>query len=276
MTIRIVTDSTADIPADLTKALDITVVPLSVHFGLETFKDGVDISSDQFFEKLQKTQTLPKTSQPSTGEFLEVYNRYPKDQILSIHVAQKLSGTFNSASVAAQQAGVERIAVVDSRLVSMGLGMVVIETAKKTKAGMGLREAVQYAEACIERVHCLLTLDTLEYLQKGGRIGKAQAFLGSTLGIKPVLSVKDGEVHPIERVRTRAKAIDRVLEMTSAIPKASRHFVMHSVAPQDAEMLAKRLRDSFPDKEVIIGKLGPVIGVYAGPGTVAIATLEAE
>ena len=112
MTIRIVTDSTADIPADLTKALDITVVPLSVHFGLETFKDGVDISSDQFFEKLQKTQTLPKTSQPSTGEFLEVYNRYPKDQILSIHVAQKLSGTFNSASVAAQQAGVERIAGV--------------------------------------------------------------------------------------------------------------------------------------------------------------------
>jgi len=183
---------------------------------------------------------------------------------------------MNREKVAAQQAGAERIAVVDSRLVSMGLGMVVTETAKKTKAGMGFKEASQYAEACIERVHCLLTLDTLEYLQKGGRIGKAQAFLGSTLGIRPVLSVKDGEVHPVERLRTRAKAIERVLEMTSAIPKASRYFVMHSAAQQDAEIVAKRLRDSFPGKEVGIGKLGPVIGVYAGPGTVGIATLEAE
>ncbi len=276
MAVRIVTDSTADIPSDVAKSLDITVVPLSVHFGAETFKDGLEINSDQFFEKLQRSHTLPKTSQPSVGEFLDVYNRFTGDNIVSIHVAQKLSGTLNSATVAAQQAGAERIAVVDSRLVSMGLGMVVTETAKKTKAGMGFKEASQYAEACIERVHCLLTLDTLEYLQKGGRIGKAQAFLGSTLGIRPVLSVKDGEVHPVERLRTRAKAIERVLEMTSAIPKASRYFVMHSAAQQDAEIVAKRLRDSFPGKEVGIGKLGPVIGVYAGPGTVGIATLEAE
>ncbi|MSQ31718.1 MAG: DegV family protein [Dehalococcoidia bacterium] len=276
MTVRIVTDSTADIPSDVAKSLDITVVPLSVRFGSESFKDGVEISSDQFFEKLQKNQVLPKTSQPSVGEFLEMYSGFARDQIVSIHVAQQLSGTFNSATVAAQLAGAERIAVVDSRLVSMGLGMVVIETAKKTNAGMGFREASQYATDCIKRVHCLLTLDTLEYLQKGGRIGKAQAFLGSTLGIRPLLSVKDGEVHPVERLRTRAKAIERVLELTNAIPKASRYYVMHSVAQQDAETVAKRLRDSFPGKEVGIGKLGPVIGVYAGPGTVGVATLEAE
>lgn len=276
MSVRIVTDSTADIPAEMAKSLGITIVPLSVQFGAESFKDGVEITSDQFFEKLQKSQILPKTSQPSAGDFLEVYKRFSNDQIISIHVAQKLSGTFNSASIAAQQAGPDRIAVVDSQLVSMASGLVVMETAKKTIEGMPFKEAIKYAEACIKRVHCLLTLDTLEYLQKGGRIGKAQAFLGSTLGIKPVLSVKDGEVHPIERVRTRAKAIERVIEMTSAIPKASRYFVMHSSAPQDAEMVAKRLRDSFPGKDVSIGKLGPVIGVYAGPGTVAIATLEAE
>ncbi len=276
MPVRIVTDSTSDIPAELAESLGITVVPLSVQFGTESFKDGVEITSEQFFEKLKKSSVLPKTSQPSAGDFLEVYKRFPTDQIVSIHIAQKLSGTFNSASIASQQAGADRIAVVDSRLVSMGLGMVVIETARKVKDGMGFKEAAKYAESCISRVHCLLTLDTLEYLQKGGRIGKAQAFLGSTLGIKPVLSVKDGEVHPVERVRTRAKAIEKVIEMSTAIPKANRFFVMHSYAPQDAEMVAKRLRDSFPGKDVSIGKLGPVIGVYAGPGAVAIATLEAE
>lgn len=276
MTVRIVTDSTSDIPPGLAASLDIAVVPLIVHFGTETFKDGVEINSEQFFQKLQNSQTLPRTSQPSAGEFLKIYNRFAKDQIISIHVAQKLSGTFNSASIAAHQADKERISVVDSRLVSMGLGIVVVETAKKIKAGMSFSEASQYAEACIKRVHCLLTLDTLEYLQKGGRIGKAQAFLGSTLGIKPVLSVKEGEVHPVERVRTRAKAIERVIEMSSVIPKATRYFVMHSAAQNDAEVVAKRLRDSFPGKEVGIGTLGPVIGVYAGPGAVAIATLEAE
>ena len=276
MPVRIVTDSTADIPADLAKSLGITVVPLSVQFGSESFKDGIEITSDQFFEKLQKSSVLPKTSQPSAGDFLEVYKKFPNDQIVSIHIAQKLSGTFNSATVASQQAGPDRIAVVDSRLVSMGLGMVAMETARKAKEGMGFKEATQFAEACIKRVHCLLTLETLEYLQKGGRIGKAQAFLGSTLGIKPVLSVRDGEVHPVERVRTRAKAIEKVIEMSTAIPGASRYFVMHSSAQQDAEMVAKRLRDLSPGKDVGIGKLGPVIGVYAGPGTVAIATLEAE
>lgn len=275
MAVRIVTDSTSDIPADLVTSLGVTVVPLSVHFGAESFKDGVEITSEQFFERLPKSSVLPKTSQPSAGDFLEVYKKFPNDQIVSIHISQKLSGTFNSAGMASQQAGPDRIAVVDSGLVSMGLGAVVIETARKVKDGMTFKDAVKFAESCSNRVHCLLTLDTLEYLQKGGRIGKAQAFVGSTLGIKPVLSIKDGEIHPIQRVRTRGKAIEKVIELTAAIPKASRYFVMHSAAPQEAEMVAKRMRDSTK-KEVSVGKLGPVIGVYSGPGTIAIATLEAE
>ncbi|MCX6023670.1 MAG: DegV family protein, partial [Chloroflexi bacterium] len=214
MAVKIVTDSTADIPAAMASNLDISVVPLNVHFGAESLRDGVDLTTDGFFVRLPQSPVLPTTSQPSPGAFLETYTALldAGHDVLSVHISAKLSGTMNSALLAQRElpAGAP-LEIVDTGFTSMALGMAVIEAARAAQSGAGLAEAAAVARRTVGRTHLLMFLETLEYLQKGGRIGKAQALLGSLLSFKPILAFKNSEVLPAGRIRTRGKAIDHLV-----------------------------------------------------------------
>ncbi len=279
MPVRIVTDSTADMPPDLAKRWGISVIPLKVHFGDEVYSDGVDITSDQFFEKLVTSRVHPSTSQPSVGEFLELYKGLSADgsPIVSIHISDKLSGTMNSARQAKEAMGpAARIKVIDTTQASMGIGIVALEAAKAAKAGASFEDVVARAKAIIPRVQIYFVVDTLEYLAKGGRIGKAQAFLGNLLSVKPVLVVKDGEVGPLERVRTRDRALARLIELAEAEKPIASAVVLHATTPKDAEMLKENLQKLVqPGGEVLVTHFGAVIGTHAGPGTIGFAVVRA-
>ena len=202
MTVRVVTDSTADIPPEIAAELGIDVVPLNVHFGTDTYRDNIDLSADEFYQRLVSSPRPPTTSQPSVGAFLEVYQKAlgEADGIVSVHISAKLSGTWNSAVQAREQLDdSSRVQVVDTQQASMGLGWVAVTAAKAAQAGASLDEVASAAKSACEQVRVIFLVDTLEYLQKGGRIGKAQAMFGSVLAIKPLLTLQDGEVHPMER-----------------------------------------------------------------------------
>jgi DegV family protein with EDD domain len=276
--VRVVTDSTADLPAEVARELDITVVPLTVHFGEETFYDGVDITSGQFFDRLRAAKDLPRTSQPSVGAFQEAYARLEgeADAIVSIHISSRLSGTYNAAVLAAEGVSGPPVRVVDSRTASLGLGIAAMEAARAARDGADLETVVHVAERTLDGISIVFTLDTLEYLARGGRIGRASAFLGTLLNIKPVLTVEDGEIAPVERVRTRAKALDRLCDLLLDRPAVRLGAVLHGQCPEDAERLLARLRARYPGVPVMTGQVGPVIGVYTGPGVIGMCLLEGE
>ncbi len=281
MTIRIVTDSTSDLPHDLARELGITIIPLKVLFGTDEYRDGVDISTDEFFERLTaKGSVLPTTSQPSVGEFIEVYERLGQDAdgIVSIHISAKVSGTYIAAIQATQQAKVScPIEVIDSLQASMGLGMVAIAAAKPAKLGASLEEVVRVAQSAVGRCHILGLLDTLEYLEKGGRIGKARAFLGTLLKIKPLLTIHDGEAHELAKERTKARGLARLQQIARDYAPLEEMCVLYTTNPKDADLLLENLKDLLPEgKEPFLGRMGPVFGTYVGPGCVGIGLLRAE
>lgn len=279
MSVRIVTDSTADLPEGMAEELEITVVPLKVFFGEEAYRDGVDITPDQFFARLAKSHVLPTTSQPSVGDFLEVYQSLSQeaDGIVSIHIAASLSGTVEAASLARQSLAEGcPIEIMDSSSTSLGLGLVVMKAAAAARAGASLEEVAAVARRAAEQLHIYFMVDTLEYLQRGGRIGRAQAFLGTLLQVKPILSIRDGVVHPLERVRTRAKALDRLFELITAFPSVTDFGVVHATTPQDAQALVQRLGNARPDTPVFLSRLGPVVGTHGGPGVVGVGALEGD
>ena len=226
MTVRVITDSTADLPPEMAAELGIEVVPLNVHFGTDTFRDGIDLSADEFYERLVASSCPPTTSQPSVGAFLEVYQKALEgaDGIVSVHISAKLSGTWNSAIQAREQlADPSRVQVVDTGQASMGLGWVAVAAARAAQAGASLEEVAREAQSTAEQVRVLFLVDTLEFLQKGGRIGKAQAMFGSVLSIKPLLTIQEGEVHPMERVRTRGKGVARLVQLVQEAAPAAVH-----------------------------------------------------
>lgn len=275
--VRVVTDSTADLPPALVGELDIEVVPLLVIFGEEEFLDGVNLDSEEFFERLERSPTPPKTSQPAPAAFQEVYERLSRqtDRIVSIHLSAKLSGTLDSARTAAQALGDRcRVELVDSRSVSMGLGMAVLAAARAAREGADLEEAAQAARSVSERLRIAVLLETLEYLRRGGRIGRAQSLLGSLLRIKPILTIQDGEAHPLARARTRERALERVYELTMSHPEIQEVAIMHATTAHDAERLAARVVAERPHIPVHVGRLGPVIAVHGGPGIVGMAAVE--
>lgn len=279
MTVRIVTDSTCDLPPEMAAALGITVVPLTVFFGEDPFLDGVEITADEFYERQQATRELPRTSQPSVELFQEAYSEIGQDgsEIVSIHLSSKLSGTMNAAQVAREVLKHEmHIDLIDSYNVSLGLGLIVLEAARAANAGASLPEVVATARRAMDRVSVHVLVDTLEYLQKGGRIGRARSFLGSVLSIKPILRVEDGEVAPFERVRTRAKALERIYEIAAGMPRAKEMFIAASGAQDTAAELIERLRPQLPHTELHLGSIGPVVGVYTGPNAIGVAALERE
>ncbi|MGB2694688.1 MAG: DegV family protein [Dehalococcoidia bacterium] len=277
--VRIVTDSTADLPPEIAKQLEISVVPLQVIFGEETFRDGVDLKSEEFFQQLQSSKEHPRTSQPSLGDFQQFYERLAAetDRILSIHLSSRLSGTVETARQAALPfIGRCEIDVLDSRSASMAMGLAVMAAARAARAGSDLATCAAVTRSVLQREEIAVALDTLEYLRRGGRIGRAQAFLGGILRLKPILSIRDGEVHPISRVRTRRKALDEVLRICTEGRPVEEAAIMHATTPDDARRLADEVAHRWPGARIHIGRFGPVLGAHGGPGLIGVAVVLAN
>ena len=275
MTVHIVTDSTSDISKELAEEHGITVIPLTIAFGTESYRDGIDLSADEFYARLQTTKALPTTSQPPPALFQHAYEHLTsRGDVVSIHVSHKLSGTIETARAAARDVAPDKITIVDSTSVSMGLGMCAIAAARIANAG-GTREAcAAAAESVAGRLRIAVAFETLEYLRRGGRIGRAQGFLGSLLRLKPILTVKDGETFPVTRVRSRVKALDELFALCTVDKRIDEIAIMHTTTPDDAAALAERARAARPGVHIHVGRFGPVLGVHGGPGMLGFAVVE--
>ncbi len=271
--VKIVTDSTADIPAELAAELEIIIVPCNVHFGLETYRDGLDLSKEEFYARLKTSPTLPTTSAPAAGLFEATYRELARqtDQILSIHLAGALSAIYSSACLGAKAVSGVEIALIDSGQVSMGLGWLVIAAARAAQAGQSLAQIVALVEDMKPRIRLFAALDTLEYLKKGGRVGRTVAALGSLLDIKPLIEVRDSAVLPLERVRTRRKALQRLIELVAELGPLEELAVLHSDAPQEARRLAEEISFLYPLDRILIAEAGVIIGTHAGPNGLGVA-----
>ena len=280
MVVKIVTDSASDLPPELARSLDITVVPLRVRFGNEEFRDGADLSIDEFYQRLIAGPELPKTSQPSVGDFVNVYNELggDADGIVSIHISSKVSGTVNSADQARAEADTGcPIEVIDTLQASMGVGMVAIAAAKAVQKGAGLEDATAVAKDAATRCECFVLLDTLEYLEKGGRIGKARALLGTILRIKPMIIVRDGEVHELGKERTRSRGVAKLQSVAGDFAPVDELCVLHNTTPAEADSVAENLGGLLPEgQEPLITRFGAVIGTYTGPGALGVGLLRSE
>ena len=274
MVIKIVTDSTADLPQSLIEELGITVVPLYVQFGDKTYRDPIDISKEEFYQKLLSDPVHPNTSQPNPQDFTDIYQELSKqaEGIISIHISSKLSGTYNSALQAKELLAKEcPVEVVDSEMVSMGLGLIVVEAATMARSGQDLHHIAEGVKQLIPETHVWALFDTLKYLALGGRIGKAKELLGSVLNIKPVLVVKDGEMAPATQARSRSKGIDSLYGFANNFTDIKDLAVMYTTTLNEAETLAERLKAIFNQGQIKIVRLGSALGVHAGPGALAIA-----
>lgn len=273
--IKVVTDSTAYLSKDQLEKLDITVVPLSIHLQGETFKE-TDLPEETFYERLRASREFPTTSQPSVGEFLAAYRSAAEDAetIISIHLSKEISGTFRSAQAASEQVDVE-IVTVDSRSTSGGLAYLVLEAARLAAAGAEKDVILQTVQFLRDNMNILFMVDTLEYLKRGGRIGGAQALLGTLLKIKPILTI-DGTVDLYEKVRTRQKAINTLVEKVRSfadsctIKEKLRVMAVGVDAREERDRLAAKLEEVCPGILVDKGSVGPVIGSHVGPGTLGV------
>ncbi len=274
--IAFVTDSTAGMPADQVAKYNVSIVPLQVIFGTESFRDGIDLTQAQFFSRLKNAKTLPTTSQPSVADFESTYQKLlddpDVDSIISVHLSPRLpSGTYSSAVQAAERlsAGTgKKISVIDSNTVYMGEGLMVINGSRAAEKGASHDDVVKMIDSMRTKVRILLLVDTLEYLQRGGRIGGAAAFLGGLLNIKPILHVPNGRVEALERVRTRRKAMERLVEIgaETAAGKPCQVCIGQAEAEEDARTLSKMVHEKMQVVEEFSSDLGPVISTHTGPG----------
>jgi DegV family protein with EDD domain len=280
MAVEIVTDSLSDITPEFAKELEITVVPLYVRFGEEVYRDRVEMTTDEFYHRLVNGTSFPTTTQPSPGDFLNVYKKLAKksDEILVVTVSGMLSGTYQSAMQAKSMMEEEkcRIEVIDSRKVAMSLGLIVIKATKAAKAGANLDELVDLVRKAMPRSNLVVYFDTLKYLAKGGRIGKAQGLLGAMLSIKPILTIKDGEMAPLTRVRSPAAGLDYLYNFVPGFAKIESLAVEHATTPDEADELAERISKIVPKERIYRAVVSPVLGTYAGPYALALTVLEAE
>ena len=275
--VRIVTDSTADLTEEQQQAAGITVVPLNVHFGDQVFRDHVDLTADEFFRRLKASPQLPRTSQPSVGVFEEVFQKLRDggDEIVSVHLSSKVSGTYNSARMAAQSVDQDRIEVVDSLSTSMALGFMALEGAQLARAGKDRKVIAERLRALVPKARVICVVDTLTYLERGGRIGKARALLGSLLNVKPILQLKDGEVVPLGRARGRPQGLSRLVELLGRDGHVSQLAIMHGAALADAEQLRERVAASYPGLDILLTEIGAVLGTHTGPGMIGFTYLVA-
>jgi DegV family protein with EDD domain len=280
MTVRVVTDSSTDLPRPLVEALGVTVVPITLNFGAERLRDGVDIDHETFYRRLASSDVFPSTSQITPVEFSAAYASIdPGSDVVSIHAAAELSGTVNSArQAAAADGGDRRIEVIDGRSTSMALGHVVVRAARLAASGAPLGAVVDEANRSIARAGVWFTVDTLEFLARGGRIGRAKHLLGTMLRIKPLLTVRNGVVEPIAQLRTRAQAADALARLAGERRPLAALSVAYSTDEQAAAALADRLAGEglLPRDEILVTRLGPAIGTHVGPGCLSVAVLQAD
>jgi DegV family protein with EDD domain len=271
----IVVDSTADFPEAPKRFRNWRVVPLYVRFGDESFRDYVELDPDAFYARLRDADETPTTSQPTPGDFIAAYEELASyERILSLHIAAKLSGTIESARTAAREVGGERVRTIDSESASAAIAMLGLAIQRRLEVGTTDEEVDALVERYRRDAGLLFTVETLEYLARGGRIGRARAWAGELLNIKPILSIREGEVRPVKRVRGNRKAF---LEFANAFEAGSRDEptlrvgIAHADAPERAEALREMVREKRSEAEIeVVTALGPVVGAHAGPGTVGL------
>ena len=273
---KIVTDSTSDITPKVARDLGIAVVPLYVHFGSESYRDGVDLTTQDFYRRLETSNPLPTTAVPSPATYAQVYDSLAEetDEILVVALSSKLS-TVHEIELQARELMKKkcRVEVVDSQAGAMALGLIAIAAAKAAQAGASLDELLELTRRNISRSKICFAFDTLEYLRRGGRIGKGQAFLGSLLKVNPVLTLKDGEAYPLAKPRSRTKAIDYLCNFALSFSNIEEMAVEDATTPEEAEILVERLAPKFPRGRIYRATVTPVIGTHVGPRVLDVTVL---
>lgn len=272
--IKIVTDSSSEISPEMAKELGITVMPIYVRFGEEVYRERVNISDEEFYKRLLEGSVHPATIQPGPDDFIKVYEKIAEeaDGIISIHISTKLSGTVNSALRAKSMVKTKcPIEVIDSQTISTALGLITIATAEAASHGKELQQVLEMAKDSMDNTHILCLLDTLKYLQIGGRIGKAKALLGTVLNVKPFISIKDGEVVPIGRVRSRSKGLEELYKFIERAANLEDVGVGYTTTLADAITVSQRLNSLFSKDSVKLMRLGSTLGVHLGPGALVVA-----
>ena len=276
--VKIVTDSTADIPPALAQELNITVIPVYVHFGEQSFRAGLDITNEQFYRRLAEGGPHPYTSSPAPSVFEQYYRQYSReyDGVLSIHMSTRFSGIVKAATTARDKlpASLTRVEVIDSTSTSLGLGLVVLAAARAAQAGASLEEVHRLVMYTIQHTHVVFFVDSVEYLERGGRLSQATAMLGSMQRIKPLLILDDGEIVPYDRTRTRAKAIEGLFTFIEDFPHVEQVAIMHSTTPDDVEKLLEKIDPIYPRDKVMIVEYNPALGVHLGPNTMGVAVYK--
>ena len=274
MPVKIVTDSSSDIPPEIARELDITVVPLSVRFGAQTYRDGIDIMPEEFYRRLVEEPVQPATAAMSPGDFAAVYNKLASgaDGIVSIHLSRKVSATYDAAvqGRSLMENKTCPVEIVDSRFVTIALGLITIAAARAARAGKDMQEIVAQVNALIPRMRVYGILDTLKYVMKGGRLGKAGPIISSILPVKPVLTMRDGTVAPIGAARTRISAVERLCGLIAAVPMVRELGIAYSTSDEELNSFVAKIKAILPGVQPVISKLGPALGVHGGPGSILV------
>jgi DegV family protein with EDD domain len=276
LTVKIVTDSSSDIPLELAKKLDIAVVPVYIYFGDKAYKDGVDIGPDELYKRLVEGPVYPTTTQPIPADFSETYTALSKDAdaIVSIHLPTKVSGTYNAALQGLEIAKPKcEVHVFDSLSVSVGLGLIVIAAAQVANRGGKLAEVLEETRKAISKTQMRGLLDTLQYLLKGGRITKTRALVGALLNVKPILKMRDGELIQAGMARSYTKGVEQVFEFVKNYPNLVEVGIAQSTVPEEAEKLKKMLGSVIDEKHILMTRIGAGLGVHGGPGTMVVAAM---
>ena len=276
MTVKIVTDSLGDIPSDVAQELGITIIPLNVLFGESIYRDGIDLTTEQFYQKLSKSKASPTTQIASLGVFVQTFDKLAEEngEVLVITSSQKMSASYEAMLEAvAKMKRPCRVEVIDSQWAIMAQGLIVIAAAKAAKKGAGIDELMALTVKNIPRVDVRVAFDSLTYLEEGGRIGKARAFLGSRLKVTPILGIREGETFPFSREHSRARAIDHLYYFATSFSHIDEMAVEYATTPKEADALAKRLKSQFPKTHIYRTTVSPVIGAHVGPGVLGVAVL---
>ncbi len=275
--VKIITDSSADLPAGVAEALGITVLPINIHFGQKVYRDGIDLTRQDFFERLARNTAHPTTSPPPLALFEQTFSDLMKqtDEIVAIHLSSKLSPTFARAQRAASPLmGRAKIHVIDSQLVTVGLGLLVTAAARAAENGARVDEVVRLTRGMIPRVYIAFFAETLDYLERGGRVRKAQAILGGMLNIKPLLILEDGDIVALEKVRTRAKAVEKLVEFIVEFTHIEKMVILHSTTPDDVSLLIEQTNLALPGLDMKVDVYGPAIGTHLGPSALGVVVYE--
>ena len=276
MAVKVVTDSLGDIPSEVAEKLGIAIVPIEVFFGTKSYRDGVDLTADQFYRKLAHSKILPTTRISSLSVFVRTFDRLAEEtnEIAIITSSQKLSASYEATLQAIKLMKKKcKVEVIDSKWAVMAQGLIVITAARAAQAGASLNEVVALARQNIPRADVRMAFDTLDYLKEGGRIGKAQTFLGAVLRVTPILGIRNGEVYPFAREHSWARAIDYLYNFAASFSNIEEIAVEHATTSDDADLLAKRLSAKVAKEHIFRSKVGPGIGVHVGPRVLGVAVL---